>query len=150
RPEVPLLLRDGANGCFHEAVGDLIALAASQRPYLAETGLLPSAAGGDPVRWLMAEAMEGAVVFMPFTCGTMTGWEYDFYEKNLPADRYNARWWELVQRHQGIDPPAARGEEYCDAASKTHINDAPAYYYKYAVGHLILHQFHDYIARRIL
>ncbi len=80
----------------------------------------------------------------------MTGWEFDFYEKNLPPEKYNTRWWELVQQHQGIDPPAPRGEEFCDAASKTHINDAPAYYYKYAVGHLLLHQFHDYIARKIL
>ncbi len=149
---VPPLLREGANGAFHEAVGDLIALACKQRPYLAQLGLIKPGGGGDDeaARWLLADALEGSIVFLPFTCGVMTGWEHDFYERDLPASRYNARWWELVAQYQGIDPPTPRGEEYCDAASKTHINDAPAYYYRYAVGTLIKHQVHDYIARKIL
>jgi peptidyl-dipeptidase A len=150
-PSVPLLLREGANRAFHEAIGDLIALASKQKPYLAQIGILTSAAaGGDPTRWLLAQALDGNFVFIPFACGTMTGFEHDLYETDLPADQFNARWWELVRRHQGIDPPAARGEEYCDAASKTHINDDPAGYYDYAIGTLIVYQIHDYVARRIL
>ena len=35
RPEVPFLLREGANRAFHEAVGDLAKLASQQTPYLA-------------------------------------------------------------------------------------------------------------------
>jgi len=146
----PLILRNGANGAFHEAIGDLISLAASQRPYLAETGLLKGNVDADPTRWLLANALEGSIVFLPFTCGVMTGWEYEIYEKDLPANQWNEKWWELVRVHQGIDPPQPRGEDYCDAASKTHINDTPAYYYRYAVGTLIKHQLHDYIARNIL
>lgn len=151
RANQPLILRNGANGAFHEAFGDLIALAAGQKPYLAEVGLLKgAAAGGDEVHWLLANALEGSIVFLPFTCGVMTGWEYELYEKNMPEGQMNAKWWDLVREQQGIDPPAPRGEDYCDAASKTHINDAPAYYYKYALGTLIKHQIHDYIARKIL
>lgn len=147
---VPLLLRDGANGAFHEAIGDLIALAARQRPYLSDVGLMKPGDGGDPARWLLADALDGSIVFLPFACGTMTGWEMEFYEKDMSPDRMNARWWEIVRLAQGIDPPTPRGEEFCDAASKTHINDTPAYYYKYAIGTLLKHQFHDYIARKIL
>src|SRR5262249_8791919 len=139
-----------ANGAFHEAFGDLIALAAKQKPYLMEVGLLKGGTGGDSARWLLADALEGSIVFLPFTCGVMTGWEYEIYENKLPPGQFNAKWWELVRQQQGIDPPAPRGEDYCDAASKTHINDTPAYYYKYAVGTLIKHQIHDYIARNIL
>jgi len=150
RPGVPLLLREGANRAFHEAIGDLIALASKQRPYLAEIGLLKGDASSDPTRWLLAEAMDGNIVFQRFACGTMTGFEHDLYEKDLAPSSYNARWWELTGEHQGIEPPAPRGEEFCDAASKTHINDDAASYYDYAIGTLIVYQVHDYIARNIL
>ncbi len=46
--------------------------------------------------------------------------------------------------------PAPRGEEFCDAATKTHINDNPAYYYNYAFATVFKFQLHDYIARKIL
>ena len=39
-PKVPYLLRAGANRAFHEGIGDLIGLAAGQRPYLKQVGLL--------------------------------------------------------------------------------------------------------------
>ena len=63
----------------------------------------------------------------------MSRFEHDLYEKNLPADQYNQRWWELARKYQGIEPPTARGEEYCDAASKTHISDDAAQYYDYTL-----------------
>ena len=47
-------------------------------------------------------------------------------------------------------PPTERGEEYCDAASKTHINDDPAGYYDYALSFILLFQVHDHIAKNIL
>jgi peptidyl-dipeptidase A len=55
-----------------------------------------------------------------------------------------------VSEYQGVEPPGPRGEEYCDAATKTHVNDFPAYYYSYAVAKVITYQLNDYIARRIL
>ena len=44
RPEVPYLLRAGANRAFHEAVGELASLASEQRPYLRKLGMRPSRA----------------------------------------------------------------------------------------------------------
>lgn len=150
-PCVPLLLREGANRAFHEGIGELISLACTQRPYLAEIGLLKSDAATDPMRWLLSQAMEGSnIVFQAFSWGTMTGFEHDLYEQNLAGDRFNTRWWELVAQCQGIDPPTSRGEDFCDAATKTHINDDPAGYYDYAICSLIVYQVHDYIARKIL
>lgn len=153
---VPVLLREGANRAFHEAIGELISLACSQRPYLAEIGVLDARAAADAEanssRWLLAQAMEGSnIVFQPWSWGVMTGWEHDFYEKELPPDRMNERWWELARRHQGIEPPQGeRSEQFCDAATKTHINDDPAGYYDYAVCSLIVYQLHGYIARNLL
>ena len=149
REEVPVLLREGANRAYHEGLGELISLAAAQQPYLKEIGLLTGQIEIDEIRWLLNDAMN-SVVFLPWSAGVMTHFEHDLYESELPAHRFNARWWELKQKYQGIDPPEPRGEEYCDAATKTHINDDPAQYYDYALATVLKFQFHDHIARKIL
>lgn len=151
RPEIPLLLRRGANRGFHEAIGDLMAIASSQRPYLEEIGLMPKDMEIDQIQWLLNDALSSSsVVFIPFAAGTMSHFEHDLYEEELPKDQFNQRWWEYVEKFQGIVPPSPRGEEYCDAASKTHINNDPAQYYDYAISCVIKFQLHDYIARKIL
>jgi len=149
-PEVPVVLREGANRAFHEAVGELISLAVRQPPYLRQAGLLPGDGKVDRTQWLLSEALDSAVVFMPWSAGVMTHFEHDLYEQKLPASQFNRRWWELVAQYQGIEPPEPRGEQFCDACTKTHIIDDPAEYYDYALAFLIKYQLHDYIAKRIL
>jgi peptidyl-dipeptidase A len=148
-PQVPPLLREGANRAYHEAIGTLIGLAATQRPFLEGRGLAPKGARVDETQALLREALN-YVAYMPFATGTMTRFEYDLYENNLPKDQYNKRWWELALKYQGVVPPSPRGEEYCDACTKTHINDDAAQYYDYAIANVILFQLHDHIARKIL
>ncbi len=150
RPDVPALLRTGANPSFHEGFGELIALAASQAPYLKSLGILPADYKVDETAFLLSNALSPGVVFIPWSSGVMAHWEADVYAHNLPADQWNARWWKYVREFQGIEPPTARGEEFCDAATKTHINDTPCYYYSYALAQVFKYQLHDYIARKIL
>ena len=45
RPEVPFLLREGANRAFHEAIGELAKLASQQPPYLVKVGRRPRRQG---------------------------------------------------------------------------------------------------------
>ena len=80
----------------------------------------------------------------------MTEFENALYAENLPKDKFNEKWWELAKKYQGMVPPSERGEEFCDAASKTHINNDAAQYYDYAVSYILLFQFHDHIAKNIL
>jgi peptidyl-dipeptidase A len=150
RDEVPPILRTGANRAFHEGVGTLVELASSQMPYMQQLGLLSEDETPEEIRWLLTQALQGPVVFLPFACGTMTHWEHDLYEEDLPRHLMNTRWWEYSGRYQGIDAPTIRGEEYCDPATKTHIIDDPAQYYDYALSSVILHQLHRYICREIL
>jgi peptidyl-dipeptidase A len=150
RPEVPPLLRTGANPGYHEGMGELIALASSQVPYLQSQDVLPADFKADATAFLLNDALANSLPFMFWASGTMTHWEADVYAKNLPSDQWNARWWQYVHDLQGVEPPAARGEEYCDAATKTHINDTPAYYHSYAFATVLKFQLHDYIARKIL
>jgi peptidyl-dipeptidase A len=148
-PKVPKLLREGANRAYHEAMGSMMGVAAMQKPFLVGRGLIPADAKVDQTQALLREALSNGV-FIPFSAGTMAEFEHDLYEKNLPRDHFNKRWWELVKEYQGIVPPTARGEEFCDAATKTHINDDAAQYYDYAISFILLFQLHDHIATRIL
>ncbi len=148
-PKVPLLLREGANRAYHEAFGTMMGLAATQQPFLVGRGLISKDAKVDETQKLLQEALN-YVVFTPFSAGTMPQFEYELYEKNLRPDQYNKRWWELAKQYQGIVPPTNRGEEFCDAATKTHINDDAAQYYDYAIANVLLFQMHDYISRQIL
>ncbi|MBK9797303.1 MAG: M2 family metallopeptidase [Holophagaceae bacterium] len=147
---VPPLLRDGANPSFHEGMGELIALATRQIPYLKSVGVLPADYRVNDMDVLLNDALEVAIPFMFWACGTMPEWEAEFYGKNMPADQMNARWWQQVRDLQGVEPPSPRGEQYCDAATKTHINDNPAYYYSYGWATVFKFQVHDHIARKIL
>ncbi len=146
---VPPLLREGANRAYHEAIGSLMGLAAMQKPFLQAKGLIPAESQSDDIQLLLREALN-YVVFIPFSAGTMTGFEKALYADNLPADQVNAKWWELAKKYQGIAPPSDRGERYADAASKTHINDDAAQYYDYALSFVLLFQLHDHIAKHIL
>lgn len=148
-PEVPVLLREGANRAYHEALGSMMGMAAMQKPFMENLNLIPKNTKSDEMQTLLKEALN-YVVFIPFSTGTMSMFEHDLYAKNLPADQLNKRWWELAKQYQGIAPPTDRNEEYCDAATKTHINDDPAQYYDYALSYILLFQVHDHIAKNIL
>ncbi len=149
RPGVPAVLRTGADRAWHEAVGSLLGMAAMQPRALASAGLAPAGPRGDPIPTLLREALR-AVVLYPWSAGTMAEFERDLYAGELDPGRWNARWWELAARHQGIAPPSERDERWCDAATKTHVNDSPGRYYDYALSFVLLHQLHDHVARKVL
>ncbi len=150
RPEVPPLLRASANPGFHEGIAEISGFASSQVPYLQMVGVLPPDFKADETAFLLNDALVNCVPFIFWASGTMTHWEADVYANNLPPDQWNARWWQYVRDFQGIEPPAPRGEEWCDAATKTHINDTPCYYPNYAFATILKFQLNDYIAKNIL
>lgn len=147
--DVPFVLRTGASPAFHEGMAETLATPTVQLPYLRQVGVVPAGMQFDQTQWLLNSALN-QIVFIPWSAGVMASWERDFYEKNLPAEELNQRWWHYVEKFQGVAPPEARGEEFCDAATKTHINDDPAEYYKYAAAFAIKYQLHQHIAKKVL
>lgn len=148
-PEVPPLLRRGANRAYHEAIGSLLGIASMQKPFLQHVGLIDSSVEVDPIQPLLREALN-TVVFIPWSCGVMSHFESDLYNGLDPAE-YNERWWQYKTEFQGIVPPENRSADNpCDPGSKTHITDDPAGYYDYAISYILLFHLHDYIAREIL
>jgi peptidyl-dipeptidase A len=150
RPEVPPILRQGANRAMHEAMGDLAAIAAAQPVYLKSLGLLPESTKLDERADLLDEALESAIPFIAWSAGTMAHFEHDLYGEDLPPAEWQKRWWDYVAKYQGVAPPTARPQDGCDACSKTHINDLPAQYYNYALSTVIKYQLHDHICKKIL
>ena len=148
-PDVPIILRSGANRAYHEAFGTMMGMASLQKPFLQGLGMMNKDAKINDTLMLLKEALE-YVVHIPWGSGTMTEFEYNLYAKNLSPAQYNKLWWELAKRFQGIEPAFPRGEKFCDAATKTHINDDPAQYYDYSMSNVLLFQFHQHIAQDIL
>ncbi|MEI7802880.1 MAG: M2 family metallopeptidase [Bacteroidota bacterium] len=146
---IPYVLRDGASPAFHEGFGTMMGLASLQKPFLQGLGLIPADVKTNDTMLLLKEALD-YIVHIPWGAGVMTEFEYNLYTKNLPENQFNAEWWDLVKRYQGIVPPSVRDEHYCDAATKTHINDNPSQYYKYSMSNLFLFQIHTFIADSIL
>lgn len=148
-PDVPIVLRGGANRAYHEAMGTQIGLASLQKPLLENVNLIPKGTTTNDTLKLLSDALSHIVV-IPWGGGVMTQFENALYAENLSEAAFNKKWWELVKKYQGIEPPAVRDEKFCDACTKTHIIDDPAQYYDYTFAEILLFQFHDHIATNIL
>lgn len=148
RSEVPVLLRRPANRGLNEAIGTLLGQVSMEKSFLVDRGLISADVEHDPIEILFREALD-IVVGIPWSAGVMTHFEADLYS-GLAVQEYNRRWWQHVRAFQGIEPPSERGEEFCDACTKTHVINYPARYYDYAISAVILYQLRGHIAEEIL
>jgi peptidyl-dipeptidase A len=135
----PLLFRNGANGGFHEAVGDAVALSVTP-DYLVQIGLLDEAPSAEGDLGLLLQQALDKVAFLPFGL-LVDKWRWNVFSGETPPAEYNADWWELRQRYQGITPPVARSEEDFDPGAKYHV-PANTSYTRYFLAHILQYQFH--------
>uniref|UniRef100_A0A6Q2XA23 Angiotensin-converting enzyme n=1 Tax=Esox lucius TaxID=8010 RepID=A0A6Q2XA23_ESOLU len=137
----PISFRRGANPGFHEAIGDVMSLSVSTPKHLASIGLLPNATN-DPesdINYLLKMALE-KIAFLPFGY-LIDQWRWNVFSGHTPPERYNADWWHLRTKYQGICPPTKRTEEHMDAGAKYHIpGNTP--YIRYFVSFILQFQFH--------
>jgi peptidyl-dipeptidase A len=132
------LHRNSANDGFHEGIGDTIALSVTPE-YLVQIGLLDKAPdpGGD-LGLLMRMALE-KVAFLPFGL-LVDQYRWKVFSGEIPPERYNAGWWELRTKYQGIRPPVERSEADFDPGAKYHI-PANTPYTRYFLAHILQFQF---------
>jgi len=95
-------------------------------------------------------ALGTGIPFMFWASGVMTHWKPTSTPQSSRRPVERALVAIRPRPPRPSEPPTARGEEWCDPATKTHINDTPAYYYSYAVAEVFKHQLHDYIAKKSL
>lgn len=134
----PPLFRDSANDGFHEAVGDTIALSVTPE-YLKKIGLIDtvSPASGD-IDYLLQQALE-KVAFLPFGL-VIDKWRWEVFSGAVKPDQYNAAWWALRLKYQGVAPPTPRTEADFDPGAKYHVpGNVP--YMRYFLARIYQYQF---------
>ncbi|XP_036393879.1 angiotensin-converting enzyme [Megalops cyprinoides] len=138
----PVSFRGGANPGFHEAVGDVLSLSVSTPKHLREIGLLDKVTDDNEsdINYLLKMALE-KMAFLPFGY-LIDQWRWGVFSGRTPPENYNAEWWYLRTKYQGICPPTKRTEEHFDAGAKYHIpGNTP--YIRYFVSFILQFQFHE-------
>jgi peptidyl-dipeptidase A len=141
----PFLFRESAHDGFHEAVGDTIALSITPE-YLVQLGFL--AKPTDPskdIGLLLRRALE-KVAFLPFGL-LIDQWRWQVFAGEVPPERYNQAWWDLVRKYQGVAPPVERTENDFDPGAKYHV-PANVPYTRYFLAHILQFQFHKALAQK--
>jgi peptidyl-dipeptidase A len=136
----PYLFRGAANDGFHEAIGDFASLSAVTPVYLKQIGLIetvPGAEGDTP--FLLRQALDG-IAFLPFGL-LVDRWRWEVFSGQVPPERYNDRWWELVRQYQGLVPPGPRPANAFDPGAKYHVpGNTP--YTRYFLARIYQFQFY--------
>ncbi len=137
---LPMLFRSGANDGFHEGIGDTLALSVTPA-YLKQIGLLDRVPEGEEalIDSLMKTALD-KVAFLPFGL-LVDKWRWDVFAGKIPKERYNAAWWELREKYQGIRAPVPRSEADFDPGAKFHVPSSTPYA-RYFLSHIYQFQFH--------
>jgi peptidyl-dipeptidase A len=80
------------------------------------------------------------IAFLPFGL-LIDKWRWDVFSgKVSPAD-YNAAWWALKARYQGVAPPETRTERDFDPGAKFHVASSTPYV-RYFLARIYQFQFH--------
>ena len=140
----PILFQNGANDGFHEAIGDAVALSITPE-YLRTIGLLdkvPSTAADTML--LLREALD-KVAFLPFGL-LVDQWRWKVFSGEVTPANYNAAWWALRNRYQGVSAPVARSEADFDPGAKFHV-PANTPYTRYFLARVLQFQFYRALCR---
>ena len=133
------LHRNSANDGFHEGIGDTIALSITPE-YLVKVGLIDEAPAADgDVGLLMRMALD-KVAFLPFGL-LVDQYRWKVFSGEIGPEEYNAGWWKLREKYQGIQPASARDESDFDPGAKYHV-PANVPYTRYFLAHILQFQFH--------
>jgi len=135
----PYIFRDSANDGFHEAIGDTIALSVTPR-YLVRLGLLDKEPDASKdIGLLLKRALE-KIAFLPFGV-VIDQWRWKVFSGEITPANYNAEWWKLREKYQGVSAPVARSEADFDPGAKYHV-PANVPYTRYFLADILQFQFH--------
>jgi peptidyl-dipeptidase A len=91
-PDVPIILRSGANRAYHEAMGSMMGLAALQKPFLEGLGMVQPGVKTNDTLMLMRESLD-FIVHIPWGSGVMTEFEYELYSQIYRKINSMKAWW---------------------------------------------------------
>ncbi len=140
----PYLFQGGANDGFHEAIGDAIALSITPA-YLKQVGLLaelPPVSGDTAL--LLRQALD-KVAFLPFGL-LIDQWRWKVFSGEIKPADYNAAWWELKAKYQGVTRPLPATAADFDPGAKYHV-PANTPYTRYFLAGILEFQFYRAMCR---
>ena len=135
----PFLFKNGAHDGFHEAVGDTVNLSMTPA-YLAQIGLVPRSTPSREalINQQMKMALE-KIAFLPFG-KLIDEWRWKVFSGQVTPASYNAAWWALREKYQGVAPPVTRTEADFDPGAKYHVpGNVP--YTRYFLSFIVQFQF---------
>ncbi|GJL93885.1 MAG: peptidase M2 [Hyphococcus sp.] len=133
------IFQTGANGGFHEAIGDMVALSITPE-YLKTIGLLDDVPDASADLGLLMNTALEKIAFQPFGL-LMDKWRWQVFSGELTPETYNDGWWALRTQYQGIRPPVERSSDYFDPGGKYHIPGNVSYT-RYFIANILQFQFH--------
>ena len=139
--QLPFLLQGAAHDGFHEAIGDTVNLSMTPA-YLQQIGLLGQARQSDEAT--INEQMKLAldrIAFLPFG-KLIDEWRWQVFAGEVKPENYNAAWWRLRERYQGVAAPVPRSERDFDPGAKFHV-PANVPYTRYFLSFILQFQFHQ-------
>lgn len=137
--DLPPLFQAGAHDGFHEAIGDAVNMSMTPA-YMNRIGLLDGTIESyeATINRQMYEALT-AIAFLPFG-KLIDEWRWAVFDGRVAPGDYNAAWWELRERYQGIVPPVERDEKDFDPGAKFHV-PANTPYSRYFLAFILQYQF---------
>jgi peptidyl-dipeptidase A len=132
------LYRDSANDGFHEAVGDTLALSITPA-YLVKLGFLDEMPESDVVALQLRSALD-KIAFLPFGL-LVDQYRWKVFSGEISPQDYNAAWWALRLKYQGVAPPVTRSEADFDPGAKYHVT-ANVPYTRYFLAGVLQFQLH--------
>ena len=73
-------------------------------------------------------------------------WRWKVFSGEVKPSEYNAAWWQLRQKYQGVAAPLDRSEADFDPGAKYHV-PANVPYTRYFLAHILQFQFHRALAQ---
>src|SRR5713226_6013724 len=85
------------------------------------------------------------IAFLPFALA-LDRWRWGVFSGEITPAHYNAAWWDLKHRYQGVAEPVARTEQDFDPGAKYHVA-ANVPYIRYFLARVLQFQFHRTLAQ---
>ncbi|CAG0891424.1 unnamed protein product [Cyprideis torosa] len=149
---LPNNLQGGANGGFHEAVGDTMSLSVYTQSCFKRFGLWNQPEKRETVRkietnLLMNKALQ-KLPHIPYSY-LLDSWRLSIVTGETPLDKMNQKYWELRRNIQGLIPPNNEPRpdpHYLDAAAKYHVS-TDREYVDYFVSVILQYQFYEALCK---
>jgi len=118
---MPVDYRDGANDGFHEAIGELMAMAGATPKHLFSIGLMDELVEDEEIdtNFLLSQSLI-TISTLPFHLVNDL-WRWKIFAGEVPVEEWNEEFWRMKEEIVGVEAPWVRDDKDLDPPSLFHI-----------------------------